>query len=164
MCIYVLHNPASSNLKWQSRLSRGHSLSAMQLVQSLQIPHILLQGWVLIKIIQHVTTQSLEGNVNFHFMLSSPHTQSPPFFGGASHFLPSWTVWRARLPSGNLCTEPSTVSPGAGLFVSSPEPPSCPLSLGAAWCNRWDWVKAFQHRQRARSICRYQMQCTVMRE
>lgn len=39
----------------------------MQLVEFLQFPHILLQGWVLIKIIQHVTIQGLEGNINFHF-------------------------------------------------------------------------------------------------
>lgn len=39
----------------------------MQLVQFLQFPHIRLQGWVLIEIIQHVTVQSLKGNVNFHF-------------------------------------------------------------------------------------------------
>lgn len=44
-----------------------HSLPAMQLVDLLHFHHILLQGWVLIKIIQHVTTQSLEGNVSFYF-------------------------------------------------------------------------------------------------
>lgn len=39
----------------------------MRLVQCLQLPHVLLQGWVHIKVIQHVTIQSLEGNVRFHF-------------------------------------------------------------------------------------------------
>lgn len=44
-----------------------NSLSAMQVVEFLQLPHIPLQGRVLIKIIQHTTIKSLEGNVNFHF-------------------------------------------------------------------------------------------------
>lgn len=65
---------------WQSRLSYGHSLSAMQLVQFLQFFHILLQGWVLTEIIKHVTVQSLEGNVNFH----SCHTE----FSSLSGFHP----------------------------------------------------------------------------
>lgn len=39
----------------------------MQLIQFLQFPHILLQGWVHIKVIQHATIQSLEGHINFHF-------------------------------------------------------------------------------------------------
>lgn len=38
----------------------------MRLVQLLQFPHILLQRWVLIEIIQHVMIQSLEGNYNVY--------------------------------------------------------------------------------------------------
>lgn len=48
---------------------RSHSLSAMQHVKFLQLPHILFQGRVLEKVIQHVTAQSLEGNINFHSSL-----------------------------------------------------------------------------------------------
>lgn len=33
------------------------------------------------------------------------------------------------------------MTPGAGLFVSSPEPPSSPLSLCIALCNKWNSVK-----------------------
>lgn len=114
----------------------------MQLVQSLQLPHILLQAWVLIEIIQYVTTQSLKGKVNVHISHIKCSSHLSVNFHGTLHFLPSWTVWHARLPLGNPCREPPTVTLGAGLFVSSPEPPSCPLCLGIAWCNRWNSVKA----------------------
>lgn len=73
-------------------------------------------------------------------------TPSFRLFPGTLHFLPSWRVWRVRPPSGNLCTEPSTVTPGAGLCVSSPEPPSHPLSLCNAWCNKWDLRLRLLHR------------------
>lgn len=54
----------------------------MQLVQLLQLHQIPLQGRVLIKIIQHIAIQSLEGNVSFHLFhcKNSPPTQFPPFF------------------------------------------------------------------------------------
>lgn len=61
----------------QSKSLFGHSLSAVQLVESLQFPHILLQGWMLIKIIQHVTAQTLEGNVHFSFCPCHTHFKFP---------------------------------------------------------------------------------------
>lgn len=38
----------------------------MQHVKFLQLPHVLFQGRVLIKVIQHVTAQSLTGDIDFH--------------------------------------------------------------------------------------------------
>lgn len=64
----------------------SHSLSAMQHVKLLQLPHILFQGRVLKKVIQHVTAQSLEGNINFH---SSLHAFGFPIFGVTPRLLPS---------------------------------------------------------------------------
>lgn len=55
----------------------SHLLSAMQHVKFLQLPDILFQGRVLKKVIQHVTAQSLEGNIHFH---SSLHAFGFPIF------------------------------------------------------------------------------------
>lgn len=128
-----------SNNSWWHGAFPQNSLSPMRLMEPLQLPHILLQGRVRVKVVQHTAVQSLEGNVRFHSFHIS--LSSDPVSGlSAEHHapLPSWTLWHARPPSGNLCRAPSTVTPGAGLCVSSPEPPSRPLSLGSAWCNRWD--------------------------
>lgn len=38
----------------------------MRLMELLQLPHILLQGRVRVKVVQHTAVQSLEGNVRFH--------------------------------------------------------------------------------------------------
>lgn len=65
--IYAYNYSVSNNICLQSKLSYSHSLSALQLVRFLQFPHILLQGWVLIKVIQHITIQSLERKVVCHF-------------------------------------------------------------------------------------------------
>lgn len=65
---------------------RSHSLSAMQHVKFLQLPHILFQDWVLKKVVQHVTAQSLEGNINLQFSL---HAFGFPIFGVTPQLLPS---------------------------------------------------------------------------
>lgn len=57
---------------------RGHSLSAMQHVHFLQLPHILFQGRVLKEVIQHVAAQSLEGNIRFRSALHA--FRLPEFF------------------------------------------------------------------------------------
>lgn len=81
--MYVLNQAVSY------KLSHGHSLSAMQLVQSLQFPHILLQARVLIEIIQHVTTQSLKGKVNVHISHINSSSHLSVNFHGTLRFPPS---------------------------------------------------------------------------
>ena len=60
----------------------------MQLVQSLQLPHILLQARLLIEIIQYVTTQSLKGKVNVHITHIKCCSHLSVNFHGTLHFLP----------------------------------------------------------------------------
>lgn len=58
----------------------------MQLVQFLQLLHILLQGRVLIQLVQHVTIQSLEGNVSFH-STQIKHTSHPVYTLSLVHYI-----------------------------------------------------------------------------
>lgn len=138
--------------------SYDHSLSAMQLVQFLQIPHILLQDWVLIKIIQHVTIQRLEGNVNFNFShISSAHTPVSALFTEdyVSYLHEHFDV--LVLPQ-EVFAESHPLWHQVQHF-SFPLQSLLPVLLPSVSLGAIGGIRLrLQHRWRARSICWHQMQ------